>query len=142
MCANNLPCADSYPLVSCELNRRAHISQMIGKKRVVPEEMRCDVRSIHRIAPPGLKGYMGAEYSNNFFSRSKDECEVPAAVPSAPRKTFAQKCAEEEHSLQVELVRTGLGSIPTASGDGEVDDSDDESEHLAEQPETQRALAD
>jgi len=32
----------------------------------VTEEMRSDKRVIHRMAPPGLKGYMGAEYSNDY----------------------------------------------------------------------------
>ena len=30
------------------------------------EEMRSDKRVIHLMAPPGLKGYMGAEYSNDY----------------------------------------------------------------------------
>ena len=119
--------------------------------------MRCDVRKIHRMAPPGLKGYMGSEYSNEFFLRGTyrpndfmfrpsgmEECDIDGAAPTAierpPRKSFKQKRVEEEFGLQVDLVCTALGSIPLASGDGEVLDSEDEAE--AEEGEMEKVAAD
>ena len=110
-------------------NRRSNgflLEDTLQRKARVPEEMRCDVRTIHRIAPPGLKGYMGAEYSNNFFSRPK-EPEAPPMEGSRPlRKSFKQKRAEEELDAQVELVRQGLQLVPLAVGEGECANSDDE----------------
>ena len=43
------------------------LEDTLQRKGRVPEEMRSDKRTIHRMAPPGLKGYMGSEYSNDFF---------------------------------------------------------------------------
>lgn len=37
------------------------LEDQLQRKAKVPEEMRTDARTIHRMAPPGLKGYMGAE---------------------------------------------------------------------------------
>ena len=110
-------------------NRRSNgflLEDTLQRKARVPEEMRCDVRTIHRIAPPGLKGYMGAEYSNDFFKRPS-EPEQPAAVSSqTQRKTFKQKRAEEEVDLAVELVRHELHAIPLDSGEGDVISDDEE----------------
>ncbi len=91
------------------------LEDALQKKLRVPEECRSDARTIHRVAPPGLKGYMGAEYSNGFFKQSavpptrmrlpKAEQGVPApAVPRPPRKTFKQKRAEAEQAEQVGQV--------------------------------------
>jgi len=102
------------------------LESVLQRKAKVPEEMRSDHRTIHRMAPPGLKGYMGAEYSNDFFKRPPPEEQV--AEPSKPRKTFKQKRAEEEVALQVDLVTHELGAIPLSSGDDEVNLSDDERE--------------
>ena len=34
------------------------LEDQLQRKAKVPEEMRTDARTIHRMAPPGLKGYM------------------------------------------------------------------------------------
>ena len=93
------------------------LEDRLQTKTRVPEERRTEARTIHRIAPPGLKGYMGAEYSNDFFKRSavpptrmrpeKGDAKVPApAVPRPPRKSFKEKRAEAEIADQVGLVET------------------------------------
>mmetsp|Transcript_22089 Transcript_22089/g.56418 ORF Transcript_22089/g.56418 Transcript_22089/m.56418 type:complete len:281 (-) Transcript_22089:168-1010(-) len=133
------------------------LEDTIGKKKLVPEEVRCDKRTIHRMAPPGLKGYMGSEYSNEFFLKGtyrtndfmlrpyyQKDCDIngdePTAIERPPRKSFKQKRIEEDFGLQVDLVSNGLGSIPLASGDGEVIDSEDECEQ--EEGEMEKVAAD
>lgn len=59
------------------------LDDMLQRKGRVPEEMRSEARSIHRMAPPGLKGYMGAEYSNDYF---KHGASVPVAVMRPTRE--------------------------------------------------------
>ena len=87
------------------------LEDVLQRKGRVPEEMRVDHRDIHRVAPPGLKGYMGAEYSNDFFTKGRDLGIVgPKAVPRPTKKTFKEKRAEEEVADQVALVaRLGGG---------------------------------
>lgn len=138
----HLPDGTDYRLVR---SKDYYLEDMMAKKKTVPEEERCDKRTIHRMAPPGLKGYMGSEYSNDFFLRgtyrpndfmlrATDDCKLegegPPAIERPPRKTFKQKRVEEELGLQQDLVREYLEStqyrIPLASGKGEVLDSDDE----------------
>jgi len=90
------------------------VEDMMSRKTRVPEEMRTEARTIHRWAPPGLKGYMGAEYSNDFFTTAYmpngfgRHKEGVAAKPSSglgsTRKSFAQKRLEEEVAEQVALV--------------------------------------
>ena len=93
------------------------LEDVLQRKGRVPEDMRVDHRDIHRVAPPGLKGYMGAEYSNNFFTTGRDLGVVgPKAVARPTKKTFKEKRAEEEVADQVALVAR-LGA---------ADDSDDE----------------
>lgn len=136
-----------------------YLEDIIGKKKMVPEEERCDKRVIHRMAPPGLKGYMGSEYSNEFYLRgtyrpndfmlrATEDCDLdgdaPTAIERPPRKTFKQKRAEEDFLGQVDLVTNYLDQpafkIPLASGEGEVIDSDDEMEQTL--GEMDKALAD
>lgn len=98
------------------------IENQLQRKAKVPEEMRTDSRTIHRMAPPGLKGFMGAEYSVGFFTEGRDYGHVAAAVShKATRKTFSQKRSEEEIAEQVALVDRLM-----LEGDGL--DSDDELE--------------
>mmetsp|Transcript_42070 Transcript_42070/g.84466 ORF Transcript_42070/g.84466 Transcript_42070/m.84466 type:complete len:247 (-) Transcript_42070:67-807(-) len=101
------------------------LESMLQRKAKVPEEMRVDHRTIHRMAPPGLKGYMGAEYSNDFFARPKEPEQAAAVVSQTLKKTFKQKRAEEEVIYDRGLVHQELAAIPLETGDGEVD-SDDE----------------
>jgi hypothetical protein len=112
------------------------LEDQLQRKAAVPEEMRCDQRTIHRMAPPGLKGYMGAEYSNDFFARPPPS-PPPVESRGPPRKSFKQKRAEADLEADAELVRRELGTIPMASGDGELLDSDDE----GEREEGERVLA-
>jgi hypothetical protein len=91
------------------------LEDVMQRKTRVPEEARTDQRTIHRWAPPGLKGYMGAEYSNDFytsaylpngFGRGRvSEAERPSAGTGATRKSFREKRVEEEVAEQVALVR-------------------------------------
>jgi len=99
------------------------LESMLQRKAKVPEEMRVEHRTIHRMAPPGLKGYMGAEYSNDFFKKEPEREQV--AVQTTMRKTFKQKRAEEEVGLDVNLVVHELPDIPLETGDNEVRDDDD-----------------
>jgi len=90
------------------------LEDVMQRKTRVPEEARTDQRTIHRWAPPGLKGYMGAEYSNDFytsaylpngFGRGRvSEAERPSAGTGATRKSFREKRVEEEVAEQVALV--------------------------------------
>lgn len=84
--------SESHP-ISYETGRKRHVldemgndvrlkpsdsytlDSMLQRKARVPEEMRTESRTIHRMAPPGLKGFMGSEYSNDFF---KHGATVPA----------------------------------------------------------------
>jgi len=101
------------------------IENQLQREAKVPEELRTDSRTIHRMAPPGLKGYMGAEYSNDFFATRRiaeggthphrimmgkggtwpiEERVSLQMVERPMRKTFAQKRSEEEIAEQVALV--------------------------------------
>lgn len=100
------------------------LENQLQRRARVPEETRSDFRTIHRMAPPGLKGFMGAEYSNDYFKHGapsvpavlmrpskedREEMELRAAAARSRRaggKTFRQKRAEEELASQVELVST------------------------------------
>ncbi|KAL3895962.1 MAG: hypothetical protein SGPRY_013384 [Prymnesium sp.] len=95
---------------------------MLQRKGRVPEEMRSEARSIHRMAPPGLKGYMGAEYSNDYFKHGASvpvavmrptredkaiaELQAAAARHAAlyQRKTYREKRSEMELEEQIGLV--------------------------------------
>jgi len=99
------------------------LDNMLQRKGRVPEEMRSEARTIHRMAPPGLKGYMGAEYSNDYFKQgasvpatlmrpSKEDQAVAELKAAAARhaalhhrKTFKQKRAESDLTEQVNLVK-------------------------------------
>jgi len=54
--------------VDCAQRRsdQGSLEDALQRRARVTEEMRSDKRVIHRMAPPGLKGYMGAEYSNDY----------------------------------------------------------------------------
>ena len=101
------------------------LEDTLQRKGRVPEERRCDKRSIFRMAPPGLKGYMGSEYSEDFF-RTPQEPPPPPTGGSRLRKSFRQKRAEEDVADQVRLVERALGDIPLETGEGECMLSDDE----------------
>ena len=95
---------------------------MLQRKGRVTEEMRSESRTIDRMAPPGLKGFMGAEYSLGYFTEGRDHGLVgPKAVARPHKKTFKQKRAEQEVAEQVALVNT----LKLQLADGEPD-SDDE----------------
>lgn len=122
------------------------LEDQLQRKAKVPEEMRTDARVIHRMAPPGLKGYMGAEYSNDFFATRRiaeggthphrikvgkggawpeDVMRSMSLQPQErqTRKTFAQKRVEEEKDLDVALVGRLL-----LAGAGLDSDAEDEPE--------------
>ena len=82
------------------------LEDVMQRKQRVPEEMRVAHRDIHRPMPPGLKGYMGAEYSNNFFTEGRGKAsEMPVASNTGKtKKTFSEKRMEEEVAEQVALV--------------------------------------
>jgi len=116
------------------LNLKARMSNgfvledVMQRKQRVPEEVRSEARTIHRMAPPGLKGYMGAEYSNDFFTyyyakdkASEGDRAATSGLGGKTRKSFAQKRTEEEVAEQVALVAR-LHQPIEAGGD----DSDDE----------------
>ena len=56
------------------------LEDQLQRKAKVPEEMRTDARDIHRMAPPGLKGYMGAE-----CTRTRPEARRPCASHACTR---------------------------------------------------------
>ncbi|KAL1522480.1 hypothetical protein AB1Y20_017468 [Prymnesium parvum] len=98
------------------------LDDMLQRKGRVTEEMRTEARTIHRLAPPGLKGYMGPEYSNDFFKHggsvapvrmmpTKEDKAIAELKAAADywatlhqRKTYKQKRAEYELAEQVDLV--------------------------------------
>lgn len=113
------------------------IEDTLQRKARVPEEMRTEKRTIHRIAPPGLKGYMGAEYSNDYFKTrdGKTGGAVSAIRMEAPRgehqlaepaggrrtlKSFKQKRDEEDMILTI----GGVNSLPDLAFDLLEDDED------------------
>ena len=102
------------------LSKSYFLENMMSRKGRVPEEMRTGSRTIHRMAPPGLKGYMGAEYSNDFFmdghpnigSHRWDHPRHRGGEPNMPtggigkerKKTFKEKRIEEDLGIDVALV--------------------------------------
>ena len=100
------------------------LEDVMQRKQRVPEEARSEARTIHRMAPPGLKGYMGAEYSNDFFTYyyAKDkmsEAAAPRPMGNKVRKSFAQKRMEEEVADQVALVERLHQPLDAAESDEE-----------------------
>lgn len=100
------------------------LEDALARKKAVPEEVRTEHRTIDRMAPPGLKGFLGAEYSNGYWAQdgvvvrqklcpSKADLqtmELAAAMERAARlgvtKPFAQQKAEADAESERELVRT------------------------------------
>ena len=99
------------------------LEDVMQRKQHVPEEARSEARTIHRMAPPGLKGYMGAEYSNDFFTYyyAKDKMsEAAAPRPMGNKvKVVAQKRMEEEVADQVALVERLHQPLDDAESDDE-----------------------
>ena len=63
-----------YDGEACAANDRANRRSEVGfledtlqRRGRVTEEMVSEKRTIHRMAPPGLKGYLGAEYANGYW---------------------------------------------------------------------------
>jgi hypothetical protein len=51
-------------------NKRSDVGYLedaLQRRGRVTEEMVSEKRTIHRMAPPGLKGYLGAEYANGYW---------------------------------------------------------------------------
>jgi len=98
------------------------LGDVMQRKQPVPEEARTEHRSIDRPAPAGMKGFLGAEYSNDYWKldgvvvRMKmkpskadlAEAEMRAAAERGTMlghtKTFAQKRIDAELVEQQELV--------------------------------------
>jgi len=106
-------------------SEQSTLEDSLQSKGRVTEEMRSEKRTIHRMAPPGLKGFMGAEYSNDYFKldgviprtkmrMSREDQAALALLEAAERtharlgkpKSFKQKRAEEDLAEQVDLVGT------------------------------------
>jgi hypothetical protein len=153
------PAESGHAGVSSDLGRKGHVydgagvdqrtkvsegftlEDVLQRKGRVTEEMRSEQREIHRVAPPGLKGYMGAEYSNNFFTTGRDLGLVgPKAVERPTRKTFKQKRVEEEIAEQVALVSRLQQPLELAAG--EVDSDDEEAVAAAAAAAAAPAVAD
>ena len=110
----------------------------LQKKTRVPESVRAEPRDIHRPQPPGLKGFLGAEYSNDYWKMdgvvprtkmrmSKADLAEQALLLAAERsarlgkpKSFKQKRFEEDLFEQQSLVH-GL----TATEYDYVEDDED-----------------
>ena len=101
------------------------LEDQLQRKQRVPEEARTDKRTIHRWAPPGLKGYMGAEYSNDFFLHDRNRSSEPMRASNASslrtRKSFAEKRSEEEVAEQVALVTRLYQPLEGGDDDDEAD---------------------
>ena len=97
------------------------IENQLQRKAKVPEDMRTDSRVIHRMAPPGLKGFMGAEYSVGFFLDSRKDYGFVGhdVVDKATRKSFAQKRSEDEIAEQVALVSSLKDAVDSDAEDGD-----------------------
>ena len=121
------------------------LEDALQRRARVPEEARSEKRTIHRMAPPGLKGYMGAEYSNNYWKMdgvvprtkmrmSREDQAAQVLFEAAERsarlgkpKSFKQKRAEEELAEQVGLVGTLALEYDYLDDDEDyIDDHDDE----------------
>ena len=103
------------------------LEDQLQRKQRVPEEARTDKRTIHRLAPPGLKGYMGAEYSNDFFlhdrNRSSEPMRASNAASMRTRKSFNEKRSEEEVAEQVALVARLYQPLEDGDEEDEADDA-------------------
>ena len=79
-------------------NRRSDVGFLedeLQRRGRVTEEMVSEKRTIHRMAPPGLKGYLGAEYANGYWMMDgvvrlappppSTPIYAPAALAAAPR---------------------------------------------------------
>ena len=56
--------------VTDRANRRSDVGYLedaLQRRGRVTEDMVSEKRTIHRMAPPGLKGFLGAEYANGYW---------------------------------------------------------------------------
>jgi len=115
------------------------LADVMARKMSVSEEARTAHRTIDRMAPAGLKGYIGAEYSNGYYNLdgvvvrqklcpSKADLqlmELEAALARAARlgvtKSFSQKKKAAELDAEVELVSTLDIPYETLSDDEEAE---------------------
>lgn len=78
--------------VNDRANRRSNVGYLedeLQRRGRVTEEMVSEKRTIHRMAPPGLKGYLGAEYANGYWMM--DGVVLLAPPPSTPRPRRLQR---------------------------------------------------
>lgn len=114
--------------VNDRANRRSDVGFLedeLQRRGRVTEEMVSEKRTIHRMAPPGLKGYLGAEYANGYWMMdgvvprtkmrmTREDAQMQELQRAAERTvarlgkpvSFKQKRVEEDLAEQVELVST------------------------------------
>jgi len=123
------------------------LESRLQRKQQVSEEARTEHRTIDRAMPPGLKGFLGAEYSNDYWKLdgvvvrmrmkpSKDDLMEQALRTASERgtklgktKTFAEKRIDEDLIEQRQLVNT-----LNLDYDYITDDEDRPAEPAAEAP--------
>ena len=101
------------------------LEDQLQRKAKVPEEMRTDARDIHRMAPPGLKGYMGAECT---LTRLKHPATMsatrvhalPPALASLLRRSLLTSASLTFRPAQIRTISSRRGALrraaPTRTG--------------------------
>ena len=86
--------------VTDRANRRSDVGYLedaLQRRGRVTEDMVSEKRTIHRMAPPGLKGFLGAEYANGYWKMdgvvrlappppSRPGCSAACRARAAPRR--------------------------------------------------------
>ena len=78
--------------VTDRANRRSDVGYLedaLQRRGRVTEDMVSEKRTIHRMAPPGLKGFLGAEYANGYW---KMDGVVRLAPPPPSRPGCSAAC--------------------------------------------------
>ena len=73
--------------VTDRANRRSDVGYLedaLQRRGRVTEDMVSEKRTIHRMAPPGLKGFLGAEYANGYW-KMDGVVRLAPPPPSTPR---------------------------------------------------------
>jgi len=121
--------------VRCVRSTEFALEDTMVRKKKVTEEVRTAHRTIDRVAPAGLKGFIGVEYSNGYYAQdgvivrqrlrpSKADLEVMELEAAMARsaqlgitKSFAEKKREAELEGERELVCSLEMPYESLSGD-------------------------
>ena len=102
--------------VTDRANRRSDVGYLedaLQRRGRVTEDMVSEKRTIHRMAPPGLKGFLGAEYANGYW---KMDGVVRLAPPPPSRPGCSAACRAPRRAAPPSAAWSPACCAPPSSG--------------------------